>query len=88
MARRTLPSRLELKRPAGSFKRRTLRKRQLDDALVRLSRADDAAVRADGSSHPFPLFDDLWIGLVDDRAHPREHLAAPVAELLDALVDL
>ena len=36
---------------------------------------------------PFPLLDDLGIGLLDQGADPGEHLAAPVAELLDPRVD-
>src|SRR5262249_7726796 len=55
--------------------------------LVRLSRADDAAVGPDGSPHPLPLFDDLRVSLVYDLAHFREHLAAPVPKFLDLVVD-
>jgi len=55
--------------------------------LVRLSRADDAAVGPDGSPHPLPLFDDLRVCLVYDFAHFRERLPAPVPKFLDLLVD-
>src|SRR5580692_12616471 len=47
------------------LQRSSLGKCHLDDVLVRLSRADDAAVRKDGSSPPFPLFDNLRVCLVD-----------------------
>ena len=66
MARLTFPSRLELNRLRRVFQRGALGKGQLDDLLVRLSGADDAAVGEDGSPHPLPLFDDLRVCLVDD----------------------
>src|SRR5882762_9129782 len=70
------------------LQRSSLGKCHLDDILVRLSRADDAAVRPDGSPRgrlfpPLPLFDDLRVCVVDDCAHSREHLPAPVPKFLD-----
>src|SRR5581483_7062478 len=46
---------------------------QLDGVFVRLSRAEDAAVRPDGDSRrcrlgPLPLFDNLRVGLMDEGA--------------------
>src|SRR5262249_8399760 len=66
--------------------------RYLAGALVGFSRADDAAVRPDRCAgirgfRPLPLLDDLRICLVDDRAHFRERLPAPVPESLDPLID-
>src|SRR5262245_8999140 len=69
------------------LQRSSLGKRQLDDVLVRLSRADEAAVGPDGSPHPLPLFDDLRVCLVYDCAHFRERLPAPVPKFLDLLID-
>src|SRR5438132_8220184 len=68
------------------LQRSSLVKRHLDDALVRLSRADDAAVGKDRSPHPLPLLDDLRVCRVNELAHSRERLPAPATELLDPLV--
>src|SRR4051794_20618866 len=59
----------------------------LHDALVRLARADDPVVLPRRDPSPLPLLDDVGIGLLDQATEPAEHLAAPVAELRDALVD-
>ncbi len=92
MARLTFPSRLELNRPEGALQRSSLGKCHLDEVLVRLSRADDAAVGPDRSPRrcrlgPLPLFDDPRLCLVDDGAHFRERLPAPVPKFFDLLVD-
>ena len=86
MARLTLPSRLELNRPEGSFQRSALGKCQLDDALVRLSRADDAAVGEDRRRRATSLLR-RFRGLrrVNDLAHFRERLPAPVSKFVDLL---
>src|SRR5712691_2610893 len=70
------------------LQRSSLGKCHLDHVLVRLSRADDAAVGPDGSPRrcpldPLPLFDDLRVCLVYDSAHFRERLPAPVPKFLD-----
>jgi hypothetical protein len=70
---------------------RSLGKCHLDDVLVSLSSADDAVMGKDGSPRrcrpdPLPLFDDLRVCLVDDFAHSRERLPAPVRKFLDPLV--
>ena len=70
IARRTLPSRLELNSPRV-LERRALGERHLDDALVGLAGADDAVVRPHRHAAPFPLLDDVGIGLLDQRADPR-----------------
>jgi hypothetical protein len=69
------------------LQRSSLGEGHLDDALVRLSRADDAVAGEDGSPHELPLFDDLRVCLVDDCAEFREHFPAPVAKFVDPCVD-
>src|SRR5262249_55197051 len=69
--------------PLRILQRRALEEGQLDDALVRLAGADAAVVRPDRSAgarrlRPLPLFDDLGVRFLDDPAHVRERLAAPV----------
>ena len=49
--------------------------------------ADIPIVRPDGSAHPLPLLDDVGIGFLDQGAEPAEHLAPPVAQLLDPCID-
>ena len=71
MARLTFPSRLELKRPEGSFKSRTLEECQLDHVLVGLTGTDTPVVGPDRCSgvcgfHPLPLLDDIGIRVLDD----------------------
>src|SRR5207245_2260694 len=61
------------------LQRNSLGKCHLDDVLVRLSRADDAAVGPDRRSwirgfHPLPLLDDLRVCIVADCAHLLEPL--------------
>src|SRR5204863_3964104 len=73
--------------------RGALEERQLDDALVGLTCADAAVVGPDRCSRarglrPLPLLDDIGVRVLDHPAHTAQRLAAPVAELLDALVDL
>src|SRR6476646_7557050 len=90
-ARLALQARVE--QALGIIQRRALHERQLDDALVGLAGADDAVARPDrcartGGLGPRPLLDDLRVGGRDDPPHPAQRLAAPIAELLDALVDL
>ncbi len=87
MARRTLPSRLELKSLAGSFKRGAFGEGEFDDRLVGFAGADDAGVGEDWSAAPFHFFDDFGIGGVDEFADASECLAAPVGERGDAFVD-
>src|SRR5205085_9994961 len=52
-----------------------------------LAGADDPVMLPDGDIAPLPLLDDRGIGLLDQAAHPGQHLAAPVTELLDPAVD-
>src|SRR6185437_1165182 len=71
--------------------RRSLGKRHLDDVLVRLSRAHNAAVGKHGSPWrcrlgPLQLFDDLRVCLVYEFAHFRQRLPPPVPKFLDLLV--
>src|SRR5262245_8348137 len=58
----------------------------LHDMLVGLARADQSIVRPDRNS-PLPLLDDFGIGFFDQRTEPAQHLAPPVAQLLDSRVD-
>src|SRR4030095_15962922 len=69
----------------GVLQAGSLGKCHLDGILVRLSRADDAVARPDGS-RPLPLFNDLRVCLVNDLAHLRERLPAPVSQFPDLLV--
>ena len=91
MARLTFPSRLELKKPEGSFDSAPFANVILT-AFVYVSPVhtippcDQTAFRG-GRPHPFPLLDDLRVGLVDERSHLREHLSAPVTEFFDFVVD-
>src|SRR5215470_12029784 len=59
----------------------------LHDGLVGLACADQSVVRPHRNPSPLPLFDDFGIGFFDQGAQPAEHLAPPVAELLDSRVD-
>src|SRR5581483_5346389 len=59
----------------------------LHDVLVGLARADDSVVRPHRNASPLPLLDDFGIGFLHKGTEPAEHLAPPVAELLDSLVD-
>ena len=87
MARRVLPSRLALNRPAGSSSAAPLGEGQLDHRLVGLAGAEDAGVRPDRHAAPLPFLDHRRVGLADQPAHARERLAAPVAERGNARVD-
>ena len=71
----------------GVFQGSPFGKGHLDDALVRLAGADDAAVGPDRSTHPLPLFNDLRVGFVYDLTNFREHLPAPVPKFVDLRVD-
>src|SRR6516225_4309779 len=59
----------------------------LHDVLVGLACADQSVVRPHRNPSPLPLFDDFGIGFFDQGTQPAEHLAPPVAELLDSRVD-
>jgi hypothetical protein len=66
---------------------RALGEGELDRLLVRFPGADDAEAGPDRGAHPLPFLDDFGIGFQDQRAHPGQRVAAPVAELADPLVD-
>src|SRR6185436_10753555 len=59
----------------------------LHDVLVGLASADQSVVRPHRDPSPLPLLDDFGIGFLDQGTEPAEHLAPPVAELLDSRVD-
>src|SRR5947208_15820293 len=58
----------------------------LQDALVGLARADHSGVQPHRNPSPLPLLYDLGIGFLDQSTEPAEHLAPPVAQLLDSRV--
>ena len=92
IARRVLPSRLELNSPEGSSSEAPLANVSLHDALVGLAGADHALVRPHrnpgvGGLSPLPLFDHFGVGLLDEGAELGESRAAPVAQLLHSCVD-
>src|SRR5262245_34734520 len=59
----------------------------LHHALVGLACADQSVVRPHRNPSPLPLLDDVGIGFLDQGTEPAEHVAAPVAQLLDSRVD-
>lgn len=68
--------------------RGALRKGQLHDALVGLARAEDPALLPHRNPAPLHRLDHIGHSLPDERPHPRQRLAAPVAQVLDMRVDL
>src|SRR6266568_4047560 len=86
MARLALPSRLELKRPEGSFREAPLAKVIFTTFLyvspVKISPLCDL----DWSPSPLPLLGHFGVCLLDQGAEPGEHLAPPVAQILDSSV--
>src|SRR4051794_747077 len=82
-----------VEQPGWVVQRGALEERELHHALVGLPGADDAVVGPDRDPRirglpPLPLLDHVGVGLLDQRAHPRERVASPVAQLLDTCVDL
>src|SRR4030095_583018 len=69
------------------LQRRPFGEGHLQDALVGLARADDAVVRPHRHPSPLPLLDDVGVGFLHERTETAEHLAPPVAPLLDPRVD-
>ena len=67
--------------------RRAFEERELHYPLVGLAGADAAVVRPDRRSHPFHFFQNIGVDLFDERAHSRERLASPVAQLGDLVGD-
>jgi hypothetical protein len=55
--------------------------------LVSVGHADESTVRPTRRAHPFPFLDDLGVGIMHDFAKIGKHLAAPVCEFCDQLVD-
>src|SRR5277367_3239197 len=60
---------------------------ELYNLLIRFPCADDALMRPDGGSPPFPLLQDVGVGIVDELTEMSEGLPAPVPKFLDLLVD-
>src|SRR5690606_34219771 len=69
------------------IERRAMGESQLHDLLVSLAGADDAVMRPDRDTEPFPLLHHVGIGLPYERAHSGKRLAAPVAKFGDAPVN-
>src|SRR6185437_5238631 len=65
------------------LERGALEEGQLHDAFIALAGADDAVVRPHRNPSPLPLLDHIGVRLPDERADASEHLAPPVAQLLD-----
>src|SRR5512147_2574159 len=61
---------------------------QLHHGFVGLAGADDAVMLPDRNAAPLPFLDNFRIGFLDQSADAAQRLAAPVAELLDARIDL
>ena len=61
--------------------------RERDLALIDLARTDGTRVGPDGRLEPFQFFMNLRVCLVNDLANTREHLATPVAKLMDLCFD-
>ncbi len=83
-----------VEQPRRVLQRGALGEGQLHVALVRLAGADDAAVLPHRHPQhpvrrlpPLHLLDHAGVRLPDERAHPRQRRAAPVAERRDAGVD-
>src|SRR6516162_5250223 len=86
MARLVLPSRLELKRPEGSFSEAPLAK-VIFTTFLYFTGADDSGVRPHRNPSPLPLLDHFRVGLLDESAQPSECLAPPILQLLDPRID-
>src|ERR1700692_4586079 len=61
---------------------------ELHDLLVRFPCADDAVMGPDRGSHPFPLFPDVGIGIVNELTDMSEGLSSPIPQLLNPLGDV
>src|SRR5581483_3187574 len=59
----------------------------LYDVFVSLARADQSVVGPYRHSSPLPLFNHFGIGVLDQSSEPAEHLAPPIAELLNPRID-
>src|SRR5262249_52585985 len=73
--------------PRRILESRPLGEGHLHDTFVSLARADQTVVRPHRNSSPLPLLDDFRIGLLDQATEPAQHLAPPVAQLLDSCID-
>src|SRR5262249_59587714 len=65
---------------------RPLGEGHLHDVLVSLACADQSVVRPHRNPSPLPLLADFGIGFLHENTEPAEHLAPPVAQLLDSRV--
>jgi len=78
MARLLVPSRLELKRPEGSFREAPLAKVIFTTFLYVSPVQTIPSCDQTGT-----LLDHPGVGLLDEGADPREQVAPPVAQFLD-----
>src|ERR1700691_347152 len=82
-----VPVKTGVEEAGGILQSRTFGEGQLHDALVGLARADHSVVVPHRNPSPLPFLDDVRNGSLDKAAERAEHLAPPVAELLDSAVD-
>ena len=71
----------------GVIERGALGEGEFDVGLVGFAGADDAGMRPDRGTTPFPFLENFGNGLVDQRADTGEGFSAPVAEIGDAGID-
>src|SRR5262249_38041477 len=82
-----VPIKTGIEEPRRILQSRAFGEGHLHDALVGLARADHAIVVPHRNPSPLPLLDHVWIGFLDQGTEPAQHLAPPVAQLLDPCVD-
>src|SRR5262249_35069067 len=61
---------------------------KLHDLFVRFPCADDAVMRPDRDSPPFPLLLDVGVGIVDNFADMSESLTSPIPQFFNPLGDV
>jgi hypothetical protein len=66
------------------FESRAFREGEFHRLLVRFACADDAVVLPHGRAHPFPRFEYVRIGFLDELAHACKRFATPVSEVGDS----
>ena len=70
------------------FERGSASEGELHHLLVRFPGADDAVMRPDGGSPPFPLLLDVGVGIVDELTDMSEGLSSPIPQLFNPLGDV
>jgi hypothetical protein len=67
---------------------RTPRESEFDCRFIGFTCADDAVKLPHWHAAPFPFFDHIGFGFVDEFAHLGQHGAAPIGQFSDALGDV